>query len=169
VEGGERVEKAVIAAVDEKFNFIPGTEKSYDVDLVLLAIGLEPDSRLVIQAGAVVKYVPELGGFTAIRTRLLETTVKNMYIAGDVSGIEEATTAILEGKIAALAAVSRLADLSTSSRALQEADHTLRFLWEEYRASPLLARAKKGKEAITVSEEEIEELRRKYPSPVFFG
>jgi len=169
VEGRERVEKAVIAAVDENFNFIPGTEKVFDVDLVLLAIGLEPDSRLAIQAGAVVKYVPELGGFTPVRTRLLETTVRNMFIAGDASGIEEATTAMLEGKISALAAVSKLADLSVSSRALEEAESILKFLWEEYRTSPLLARARRGKEIVTVSEEELEDLRRRFPAPTSFG
>jgi sarcosine oxidase subunit alpha len=169
VEGDMRVERTVVAAVDEKFNFIPGSERVFDVDLVLLAVGLEPDSRLAIQAGAVVKYVPELGGFTPVRSKLLETTVKNMFVAGDVSGIEEATTAILEGKVAALAAASRLADASLSSRALEEAEKTLRFLWEEYRASPLLARAKRGKESLTVSEEELEDLRRKFPAPVAFG
>ncbi|MCC6011193.1 MAG: NAD(P)/FAD-dependent oxidoreductase, partial [Desulfurococcaceae archaeon] len=138
-------------------------------DLVLLAIGLEPDSRLAIQAGAVVKYVPELGGFTPVRTRLLETTVKNMFIAGDVSGIEEATTAILEGKVAALAIASKIADAFHSTRALEEAEKTLKFLWEEYRASPLLARAKRGKESVTVSEEELEDLRKQFPAPVAFG
>jgi sarcosine oxidase subunit alpha len=169
VEGAERLERAVVAAVDEKFNFVPGTERTYDVDLVLLAIGLEPDSRLAIQAGAVVKYVPELGGFAPIRTRLLETTVKNMFIAGDASGIEEATTAMLEGRVAALAAVSRLVESSASSRALEEAEKILNFLWNEYRASPLLARARRGKEAVSIAESVLEELRRKYPAPVSFG
>ena len=168
-EGDVRVRKAIIVAVDEKFNFIPGSEKEFDVDLVLLAIGLEPDSRLAIQAGAVVKYVPELGGFTPIRTKLLETTVRNMYVAGDVSGIEEATTAMLEGKIAALAIASQLADSSKSSKALEEAEKILKFLWEEYRASPLLARAKRGKETVTVSIQELEDLRKRFPSPISFG
>ena len=169
VEGASRVEKAVIVGVDEKLNFIPGSERELSVDLVLLAIGLEPDTRLVVQSGAVVKYVPELGGFTPVRTRLLETTVRNMYIAGDTSGIEEATTAMLEGKIAALAVASKLLDSSKSTGALSEAERVLKFLWEEYRASPLLIRAKRGKEAVTASEEELEELRKKYPPLISFG
>jgi len=169
VEGDVRVRKATIIAVDEKFNPLPGTEKEFDVDLVLLAIGLEPDSRLAIQAGAVVKYMPELGGFVPVRTRFLETTVKNMYIAGDISGIEEATAAMLEGKIASLAIASRLVDTSRSSKALEEAEKILKFLWEEYRASPLLLRAKRGKEAVTISINELEVLRKKFPSPVSFG
>ncbi|MEM1719527.1 MAG: NAD(P)/FAD-dependent oxidoreductase [Desulfurococcaceae archaeon] len=169
VEGDMRVRKAVVAAVDEKFNYVPGTEKEFDADLVLLAIGLEPDTRLHAQAGAVMKYVPELGGIVPVRTRDLETTVVNMYVAGDSSGIEEATTAILEGRIAALSVASKSCDTSKASKALDEMEGILKFLWEEYRASPLLARARKGKETATVSREELRELRKTYPPPISFG
>ncbi|MEM4615352.1 MAG: FAD-dependent oxidoreductase [Desulfurococcaceae archaeon] len=169
VEGDTRVRKAVVAAVDEKFNYVPGTEKEFDADLVLLAIGLEPDTRLHAQAGAVMKYVPELGGIVPVRTRDLETTVVNMYVAGDSSGIEEATTAILEGRIAALSVASKSCDTSKASKALDEMEGILKFLWEEYRASPLLARARKGKETATVSREELRELRKTYPPPISFG
>ncbi len=168
VEGSTRVEKAVIAAVDEKFNFIPGTKRELDVDLVLLAVGLEPDTRLHAQAGAVMKYVPELGGLVPLRTLDLETTVENMYVAGDSSGIEEATTAILEGEIAALSVVSKYADASKAEAANREMEKKLKFLWNEYRSSPLLARARRGKELVTIAREELEDLRRKFPSPVAF-
>ena len=169
VEGTLRVEKAVVIAVDEKYNPIPGSEKEFDVDLVLLAVGLEPDTRILIQAGAVMKYIPELGGLVPVRTRDLETTVRNMYVAGDSSGIEEATTAILEGRIAALSAVSKFVDASKATQALGLMEETLRFLWNEYRASPLLARAERGKKIVTVTRDELEELRKNHPSIVSFG
>jgi sarcosine oxidase subunit alpha len=51
----------------------------------------------------------------------------------------------------------------------RELDKALKFLWDEYRSSPLLSRARRGKELATVSKEEMEELRRKYPPPVEFG
>ncbi|MEM4769650.1 MAG: FAD-dependent oxidoreductase [Desulfurococcaceae archaeon] len=169
VEGDTRVRRAVVAGVDEKFNFIPGSEKVFDVDLVLIAVGLEPDTRLHAQAGAVMKYVPELGGLVPVRTMDLETSVVNMYVAGDSSGIEEATTAILEGRIAALSVVSKYGDPSKASKASEKSEKILRFLWNEYRASPLLQRARRGKESVTVTREEMEELRKKYPAPVSFG
>lgn len=169
VEGCNRIEKAVISAVDEKFNYVPGTEKEYYVDLLLLAIGLEPDTRIFAQAGAVVKYVPELGGLVPVRTRDLETTVPNLYVAGDSSGIEEATTAILEGRIAALSIVSKTLEPVKAREAEIELEKTSRFLWEEYRESPLLTRARIGKESVTISKEELDKLRREFPSPVSFG
>jgi sarcosine oxidase subunit alpha len=169
IVGDSRVEKAVVVAVDEKFNPIPGSEKEYKVDLVLLAIGLEPDTRLHAQAGALMKYIPELGGLVPLRTRELETTVINLYVAGDSSGIEEATTAILEGRIAAYSIMSKYSDGEKAIAAEKELDKALKFLWDEYRSSPLLSRARRGKELATVSKEEMEELRRKYPPPVEFG
>lgn len=169
VEGDHRVRKAIISAVDDKFNFIPGTEKEFDVDLVLLAIGLEPDSRIHVQAGCLVKYVPELGGIVPIRTKDLETSVPNLYVAGDASGIEEATTAILEGRVAGLSIASKLCEKSNVESFYAEVERILKFLWEEYRMSPLLQRARRGKELVTVSKEELEDLRRKYPPLVNFG
>ena len=42
VEGRGRVEKVVLAAVDEKMKFIPGTEMEFECDTLLLSVGLIP-------------------------------------------------------------------------------------------------------------------------------
>ncbi len=157
-EGREVVEKAVIAEVDEKFRPIPGSEKEFDVDLVLLAIGLQPNYTLASQAGAVMKFVPELGGLVPIRTWYLETSVPNMYIAGDASGIEEATTAFIEGEIAGLSAALKLG--FGGEKELKRREDLLNYLWKEYRQAPVVSRAREGKLKVTVSEEEMEKIRR---------
>ncbi|HDI02033.1 MAG TPA: FAD-binding protein, partial [Ignisphaera sp.] len=168
--GYERVEGATIVEVDERFQPIPGSERDIDCDLVLLAVGLAPDTRLFAQAQAVMKWIPELAGPVPLRTRELETSVPNMYVAGDASGIEEATTAIIEGRIAALSVVSKfIEEDSKVKKAREDMEKLIDFLWNEYRASPLLARAKAGKEKATVSSEEMLDLRKKYPPLVSFG
>jgi sarcosine oxidase subunit alpha len=48
--------------------------------------------------------VPEAGGFVALHDDSMQTTVKGVYVAGDSSGIEEASTAMIEGKIAGVSA-----------------------------------------------------------------
>jgi len=48
-------------------------------------------------------FVPELGGWVPIHNENMETTIKGIYVAGDVSGIAEASTAMLEGRIAGAA------------------------------------------------------------------
>ena len=162
--GSDRVEGATIVQVDERFQPIPGSERDIACDLVLIAVGLTPDTRLFAQAGAVMKWIPELGGLVPLRTRFLETSVPGMYVAGDASGIEEATTAIVEGEIAGLDIVVREKNVEEARR---RRDKLYRFLWDEYRRAPVVARAREGKLKATVSDEEMEELRRKYPSPIF--
>ena len=103
-EGNEKVERAIVAQLDEKWNVIPGTEKVFDVDVIALAVGLRPSIELLHQVGCQIKYVPELGGHVVIRDSRMETTVKGIFVAGDSAGIEEATTAMLEGKIAGIGA-----------------------------------------------------------------
>lgn len=169
VYGKGKVSEAEVVAVDENFNPIPGSEKKFEVDLVLLAVGLEPDSRLFAQCGAAMKWSPDLGGLVPLRTPDLETSVRNLYVAGDAAGIEEATTAMVEGQVAALSAVSKLVEGSLAIRAEAEMEKLNKFLWEEYRASPLLARAKRGKQSVTVGREEMVKLRMANPTPVSFG
>ncbi|ASJ05217.1 FAD-dependent oxidoreductase [Thermococcus barossii] len=107
-EGKEKVERAVVAQLDEKWQVIPGTEKTFEVDVIALAVGLRPSIELLHQAGCQIRYVRELSGHVAVRDECMETTVRGIFVAGDSAGIEEATTAMLEGKVAGIAAALRL-------------------------------------------------------------
>ena len=156
--GRDRVEKAEIAMVNEHFQPIPGSEKVFDTDLVLLAVGLQPNYAFFSQAGAVMKYIPELGGLVPLRTKYLETSVENLYVAGDASGIEEATTAFIEGEIAALSIAIKLG--AGNNKTIKKREELLDYLWNEYRKSPVVMRACQGKLKATVSEEEMEKIRR---------
>lgn len=98
-EGKSHVEGATFVELDEEWQPIEGTEEDVNVDLICLAVGLTPSSELLFQAGCKQAYVPELGGQVAIHNEDLETTVNAIYIAGDASGIEEANTAMMEGRI----------------------------------------------------------------------
>ena len=51
IQGKARVEKAIVAKVDENRRPIPGTEMEFDVDTILLSVGLIPENELTRQAG----------------------------------------------------------------------------------------------------------------------
>ena len=85
-----------------------GTEKKFRVDAVCLAAGLSPLVDLLWMTGCRMRFVRELGGYVALRDRNLRTTVETIYIAGDAAGIEEATSAMIEGKLAGLSAALSL-------------------------------------------------------------
>ncbi len=108
VIGKEGVEKAITIELDENFKEIDGTEREWDVDTICLSTGLIPSVNLLAQAGCEVKYSPLLGGYVPLRDINLQTTKSNIYVAGDADGIEEASTAMLEGKIAAFSILSKM-------------------------------------------------------------
>jgi NADPH-dependent 2,4-dienoyl-CoA reductase/sulfur reductase-like enzyme len=111
-EGEESVERAVIAKVDENWQVICDTEQTLDVDTICLAVGLSPLAELAWMAGCQFSHVPELGGWTPVHDNDLLTSQPDIYVAGDIAGVEEASTAMEEGRLAGLAAAEALGYLT---------------------------------------------------------
>jgi len=101
--GAESVEGAAIVEIDKGMKPIEGTEKDYDVDLILISVGLSASNRILSQAGCENMYVHEAGGWMPVHNEDMETTVRGIYVAGDAGGIAEASTAMLEGRLAGAA------------------------------------------------------------------
>lgn len=101
-KGGDHVTSAVIAEVDSHFQPIPGTEKELDVDTICIAVGLSPMSQLASNATCDMALVPKKGGNVALLNAYGESSVDGIYCAGDVAGIEEASSAMIQGRSVAL-------------------------------------------------------------------
>ena len=112
VTGDGQVEHVEIVAVDSKFQHIPGTEKSFDVDTVCLAVGLNPMTELLWMTGCEFCFIPAFGGHVPLHDSNMETTVPGLYVAGDVTGVEEASSAMEEGNLAGVSAAEALGLLS---------------------------------------------------------
>lgn len=108
VTGDERVERATIVAVNGAFQPIEGTEKELDVDMVCIACGLTPLNDLCRLAKCEYTWNPVLGGYVPLVSDRMETTADGVFVAGDCGGVEEASTAIEEGAIAAITAAEQL-------------------------------------------------------------
>lgn len=115
-EGEEHVTGVTIAEVDSKFQFIPGTEKHFDVDTICLAVGLSPMSQLLKMAGCEMEDNPKRGGQVPLCNDLGETSLAGIFVAGDVSGIEEASSAMIEGRMAGISAACYLGYLDEAER-----------------------------------------------------
>lgn len=100
-EGSDKVNGVIIGEVDNTWNIIPGTEKHFDVDTICIAVGLNPMSQLIRMAGAEME---ERGGLVPVCDKYGATSVPGIFAAGDVAGIEEASSAMINGHIAGLAA-----------------------------------------------------------------
>ncbi len=110
--GKKEVEGAVIAALDDKWNVVPGSEQYTLCDTICLAVGLNPMSELAYMAGCEMTFIPTLGGHVPMHNDNLETTVPGIFVAGDITGVEEASTAMEEGNLAGVAAACALRVIS---------------------------------------------------------
>ena len=115
-EGTDHVTGVTIAEVDSHFQFIPGTEKHFEVDTICLAVGLSPMSQLLKMAGCKMEDNPKRGGQVPICDAYGETSVPGIFAAGDVSGIEEASSAMIEGRISGIAIAASLGFLEESEK-----------------------------------------------------
>jgi sarcosine oxidase subunit alpha len=150
VTGPDRVESAEICRVDDHWQPVPGSETTLSVDTVCLAVGLTPNCELAFQMGCRQTYMPELGGLVAVHGSHLETSIPGVFIAGDASGVEEASTAMIEGRLAGLAAAEWLGtefDADELTRLRAEAAGSL----ETLRAGPFGAKAREGKKKMLSS------------------
>jgi NADPH-dependent 2,4-dienoyl-CoA reductase/sulfur reductase-like enzyme/Fe-S-cluster-containing hydrogenase component 2 len=78
-KGRDHLESVVIAEVDKQFKPVPGTEKTFKADTLLVAVGLNQCNELYVQAR-------DFG--------------MSVYAAGDAEEIAEASAAMFSGKIA---------------------------------------------------------------------
>lgn len=123
-QGTECVEAGVISEVGDKYECLLGTEKTIACDMILIAIGLSPLTELLYQAGCRIDYVPELGGHVPFHDENMMTSQPHIFVCGDLACIEEASTAMLEGKIAGAEAYESLYGESKKSSAIVQQART---------------------------------------------
>ena len=80
IYGKNRVEAVKTVAVDDKWNFVPGSEEIIPCDTLLLSVGLIPENELSRQAG--VEIDPITGGPYVDESR--QTNVPGIFAAGNV-------------------------------------------------------------------------------------
>lgn len=111
IQGRDRVEAVVIAAVDENRSPIAGTERTIKCDTLLLSVGLIPENEL--SRGAGVEISPVTGG--PIVNEAMETSVKGIFACGNVVHVHDLVDWVTEesrraGKNAADFVLNKLKD-----------------------------------------------------------
>ncbi|MDR1317870.1 MAG: NAD(P)/FAD-dependent oxidoreductase [Spirochaetales bacterium] len=106
--GKAQVESVEITGLDENFQALAGTARVLEADTVCVAVGLSPLTELAWMAGCDFTWIPQLGGHIPIHNENMETTIAGVYAAGDITGSEEASTAMEEGRLAGIAAAEAL-------------------------------------------------------------
>ena len=145
IKGEDQVEEVVLTELDSDFKPIPGSEFSVKADTVCVAVGLSPLTELLQMAGCKLYFSKVLGGFVPLHGRNLKTTHDDIYLAGDCSGIEEASTAMEEGRIAGIGASAEIGfGTDKADELIKQAQERL----DELRQGPFGDRRKSGMEEI---------------------
>jgi len=152
--GEKKVEGAVVVQLDDHWKPIKDSEEYIKCDTICLAVGLTPSTRLLSQIGVQHEFIPEAGGYVALHDETMQTSVKGIYVAGDASGIEEASTAMIEGKIAGLAAAIQLGCSKNKS------------LLTHYREELAQLRAGPFGEKPRIAKQKIAKMEQKHHAPI---
>ncbi len=102
------VSKVITAQVGSDFKPVEGTQQTIDADLVTIATGLKPSTELLRLMNCELVFDGAFGGYVPLHNRRMETSVKNIFAAGDTAGVEEASTALEEGRLAGISAAESL-------------------------------------------------------------
>lgn len=147
VTGKEKVEGAVIVRLDENWKPLKNSEEYIKCDTICLAVGLTPSTRLLSQIGVNLEFIPEAGGYVALHDETMQTSVNGIYVAGDASGIEEASTAMIEGKIAGLAAAITVGHSKNKHLVVQYQEELCHLRAGPFGEKPRIAKEKIAKQA----------------------
>ena len=97
IHGKDRVEQVVAMEVDEHRNVIPGTEKVFDCDTLLLSIGLIPENELSKKAG--IPLDDRTSGAVVYENN--ETMVPGVFACGNVLHVHDLVDFVTEESIRA--------------------------------------------------------------------
>lgn len=100
--GQEHLEAVELVELDPRWQPLPGTERIVSIDALCISVGLSPMHQLLSMVNAKTKYINELGGFVPIIDDHHQTTQPSIFACGDAVGIEEASSAMMEGYLTGL-------------------------------------------------------------------
>ncbi len=107
--GKKQVTGAVVAQLDAAAEVVPGTHRRFSCDLICVSTGFQTASSLLYQAGCKLRYDEEGAEFVP------DTLVNTVFAAGDVTGVHDLESILLEGELAGLRAAHSLGPDGSSS------------------------------------------------------
>jgi NADPH-dependent 2,4-dienoyl-CoA reductase/sulfur reductase-like enzyme len=121
INGAAAVEEVEIASVDDDWRPLGRARRVMPARVVGFGMGVRPNVELTGLAGCEHVYDDRRGGWHAKRNAALETTIANLFVAGDGGGINGVDAAIHEGTIVAAELAKRAGkslDAATARAAL---------------------------------------------------
>jgi NADPH-dependent 2,4-dienoyl-CoA reductase/sulfur reductase-like enzyme len=106
--GRDRLNSVVAAKTTPKGDLIAGTEIVYPANTLSVGYGFAPNIELPVQAGCDIEYQKDKGGWVVRVDKTMESSLRNIYAAGEITGIAGAKKSFAEGKLAAISILEKL-------------------------------------------------------------
>lgn len=100
--GTNELKAVEIVSLDKNWQEIENTSRILNIDALCISVGLTPMHQLLSMINAKMKFVSELGGFVPVINSNHQTSVPSVFVCGDAVGIEEASSAMMEGYLTGL-------------------------------------------------------------------
>jgi NADPH-dependent 2,4-dienoyl-CoA reductase/sulfur reductase-like enzyme len=115
-KGRGHLEAVVAARCNRDGHVITGTESVYPTSCLAVGYGFVPNIELPLQAGCTADYRPERGGWVVRVDDSQETSLPNVFAAGEATGIAGARKSFIEGRICGWAILEKLGRAVPQSR-----------------------------------------------------
>ena len=120
INGSKNVESVTIQKTDAEGRPIPNSTYNIDCDFVCISDGLAPLSEIGSLLNLKHVFSEALGGYVPLHSRTMRTELPNLYVAGNVTGIENAKVAMLQGRAAAFNILGYRGGLSDTLRHIDD-------------------------------------------------
>lgn len=117
VDGGSQVERATIATLQAGAAIDRHQAQVFECDRVGICHGFVASSELAGQAGADLCWSEHGGGWLAQHDEWFESSIENLFVAGEITSVDGADAALEKGRLAAagiLRSLGRLSDRDAS-------------------------------------------------------
>ena len=110
-EGGTALDAVHVAPLTRAGAIVPDAASTIPCDRLGLCYGFLASSELARQAGAACDWRAEQGGWIVHHDRWMRSTVPDLWVAGEITGVAGADVALEEGRLAALGILQKLGRL----------------------------------------------------------
>ena len=113
--GHNTLEEILTVKIDVNGQMVAGSETVYPCKCLSMGYGFVANIELAQQAGCKLEYDEHQGGWVVKVSEDLETSIPDIYAAGEITGIAGSTKAVTEGKLAAFAILFKMGKISRSN------------------------------------------------------
>lgn len=113
--GGDFLKEVVVGKVNSSGNLISGSEKIYKTDTLGIGYGFTPNIEGPGLAGCELKNDKNFGGWIVNVDENLQTSITNIYAAGEITGVGGGPKSICEGKLASLSILKKFDKIESST------------------------------------------------------